>query len=429
MSHKICIIGLGYVGLPLAVAFGKKFETLGFDVSEERIIDLNSGIDKTLEVDTEDLKSSSNLTFTFDINDAAKCNFFIVTVPTPIDAANKPDLSYLQSASHSIGKILKRGDCVIYESTTYPGCTREFCAPILESQSGLKLNEDFYCGYSPERINPGDKTHRLENILKIVSGSNSEIATIIQNLYSQIISAGIYVASSLEVAEAAKVIENSQRDLNIAFVNELSLMFDRFGLNTSEVLDAASTKWNFLNFKPGLVGGHCIGVDPYYLTHKAETSGYLPEVILAGRRVNDSMAAFVANKSVKEAMLSGIELAKMKVSILGLSFKENCPDIRNSKVFDIISTLESWNIKPNLFDDWVDEEQLFSTHGLKLSNENDLKNTNIFILATPHETILSGIQDILDKNFQEESTIIIFDVKGALPSSYSSNPRLKVLSL
>jgi len=425
----ICIIGLGYVGLPLAAAFGRKYQTFGFDASEDRISDLKNGIDYTLELSSEELKSSKNLRFINTLNQASESNFFIVTVPTPIDEGHKPDLSYLEAASESISKYLKKGDCVVYESTTFPGCTREICVPILESGSGLKFNEDFYCGYSPERINPGDKEHRLENILKIVSGSNPDITKKIESIYSSIISAGVYVAPSIEVAEAAKVIENAQRDLNIAFVNELALIFDKFNLDTSQVLKAASTKWNFLDFKPGLVGGHCIGVDPYYLTYQAEKKGYLPEVILSGRRLNDSMAEFVANKTIKQAITLGINISQMRVAIIGLSFKENCPDIRNSKVFDIIETIRTYGIEPLIFDDWVNEKELMIKTKLKLSVATDLKNSNIFILATPHKSILDDLDSIIDQNLAEDTQNIIFDVKSVLPNKYKLYKNLKIISL
>ena len=339
---KIGIIGLGYVGLPLAVEFGKKIEVVGFDINEERIAELKSGYDRTREVEGDELKSSVNLTFSSVLDDLKGVNYFIVTVPTPVDEFKTPDLRPLQSASRTGGSVLKRGDVVIYESTVYPGCTEEVCVPVLEKVSGLKFNVDFFCGYSPERINPGDKLHRVTTIKKVTSGSTPEIAEKVDSLYRQIVVAGTHKASSMKVAEAAKVIENSQRDINIAFVNELALIFDRIGIDTKEVLEAAGTKWNFLPFRPGLVGGHCIGVDPYYLTYKADSLGYHPQVILAGRRINDNMGVYIANSVIKLMAQKDLPINKGNILILGITFKENCPDIRNSKVVDIIHELKSF---------------------------------------------------------------------------------------
>src|SRR5579872_6637211 len=340
--ERIGIIGLGYVGLPLAVEFGKILDVVGFDISLPRIEELKAGYDRTLEVDKNELISSSKLSFSSDPKNLQQVNYFIVTVPTPVDKFKTPDLSPLLKASETVGKVLKKGDVVIYESTVYPGCTEEDCVPVLEKFSGLKFNVDFFCGYSPERINPGDKQHRLPNIKKVTSGSTPEVAEKVDQLYKKIIKAGTHKASSLKVAEAAKVIENSQRDLNIAFVNELALIFERIGIDTQEVLEAAGTKWNFLPFRPGLVGGHCIGVDPYYLTHKAEKVGYIPQVILSGRRINDSMGRFIAQRTIKEIIRAGHDPRGATVTVMGLTFKEDCPDLRNSKVIDIIRELRDF---------------------------------------------------------------------------------------
>ena len=341
---KIAVIGLGYVGLPLAVEFGKKRAVIGFDINQKRIQELTNGYDRTLEVDAEELKGASNLSYSANIEDLKAANIYIITVPTPINEYKQPDLTPLKMASTTVGQTLKKGDIVIYESTVYPGCTEEDCVPILEKESGLKYNQDFFCGYSPERINPGDKEHRLPTIKKVTSGSTPEIAEEVDQLYKTIITAGTHKAASIKVAEAAKVIENSQRDLNIAFVNELALIFDKMNIDTADVLEAAGTKWNFLPFKPGLVGGHCIGVDPYYLTHKAESLGYHPQVILAGRRINDNMGAHVASSVVKLMAQKGSVIKGSKALVLGITFKENCPDIRNSKVIDVIKELESYGI-------------------------------------------------------------------------------------
>ena len=335
-TSKIAIIGLGYVGLPLAVEFGKKFPVIGFDINQSRIDELSKGYDRTQEVETDNLQSSTQLSFSANINDLVDCNVFIVTVPTPIDRFKKPDLIPLIAASKTVGKVLRKGDVVIYESTVYPGCTEEDCVPILEKESGLVFNQDFFCGYSPERINPGDKVNTLTKIKKVTSGSTLEVAQFVDSLYGSIITAGTYLATSIKVAEASKAIENAQRDVNISFVNELALIFDKMGIDTTEVLEAAGTKWNFLKFKPGLVGGHCIGVDPYYLLHKSESLGYYPQVILSGRRVNDNMGIFVANKLVKLLIKKGHKIDGCKVLILGVTFKENCPDIRNSRVIECV---------------------------------------------------------------------------------------------
>jgi UDP-N-acetyl-D-galactosamine dehydrogenase len=380
----MAIIGLGYVGLPLAVEFGKKYPVIGFDVNEDRISELKSGIDRTREVDKEALGLAGNLSYTFNSTDLKSAQIFIVTVPTPIDGANRPNLTPLIKASQTIGYMLKKGDIIIYESTVYPGCTEEVCVPILEKTSGLKFNLDFYCGYSPERINPGDKVNTLTKIKKITSGSNPEIAKEVDNLYASIITAGTYPATSIRVAEAAKVIENSQRDLNIAFVNELSVIFERLGIDTIEVLEAAGSKWNFLPFRPGMVGGHCIGVDPYYLTHKAEEVGYLPQVILAGRRINDNMGRYAARNVIKRMVKNGVDISNATVGVLGITFKENCPDIRNSKVVDMIEELRDWNIKVIISDCWADPDEVKREYGLDLGIIDSLNPVDSLIVAVGH---------------------------------------------
>lgn len=363
---KIAVIGLGYVGLPLAVEFGKTRPVLGFDINAARISELQSRHDSTLEVTPEELIEAKQLSYSSNLADLAGCGIFIVTVPTPIDKANRPDLTPLIKASETVGKALKSGAVVIYESTVYPGCTEEVCVPVLEKFSGLKFNQDFFCGYSPERINPGDKVNTLTKIKKITSGSTPEVAKAVDELYASIITAGTYPATSLRVAEAAKVIENTQRDLNIALVNELSVIFDRLGIDTTEVLEAAGSKWNFLPFRPGMVGGHCIGVDPYYLTHKAEEVGYHPQVILAGRRINDNMARYAARNVIKLMLRNGIDVARSTVGVLGITFKENCPDIRNSKVVDMVREFEAWGIKVVVADPWANAEEIAHEYGLQL---------------------------------------------------------------
>ena len=362
---RIGVVGLGYVGLPLAVEFGKHFETTGFDVRPERIAELNAGNDRTLETSRQELRAASRLKFTTQLKDLRRCRIFIVTVPTPIDEFKRPDLTPLLRASDSVGQVLKKGDVVVYESTVYPGCTEEICVPILERVSGLKFNRDFFVGYSPERINPGDKEHRLPSIRKVTSGSTPEAADFVDKLYGSIIKAGTYKASSVRVAEAAKVIENTQRDVNIALINELALIFSRLGINTEEVLLAAGTKWNFLPFRPGLVGGHCIGVDPYYLTHKAQEIGYHPEMILAGRRLNDSMGQYVATEVLRLMAGQRIHIKGARILVLGLTFKENCPDIRNSKVVDVISELRKFGALVDVYDPWVDGAAARHEYGLR----------------------------------------------------------------
>lgn len=382
---KIAIIGLGYVGLPLAVEFGKKVPVVGFDIHQKRIDELTCGQDHTLEVSPEELKQSTHLSYTTSLDDLKSCNFFIVTVPTPIDQYKQPDLTPLVKASQSIGKVLKKGDIVVYESTVYPGATEEVCIPELEKISGLKFNEDFFAGYSPERINPGDKLHRVTNILKITSGSTPEIADFVDQVYNLIIEAGTHKATSIKVAEAAKVIENTQRDVNIALINELALIFNKMGIDTEAVLEAAGTKWNFLPFRPGLVGGHCIGVDPYYLTHKAQAIGYNPEIILAGRRLNDGMGAYVVTQLVKAMLKKRIQVEDAKVLILGLSFKENCPDIRNTRIIDIVNELQEYHVNVDVYDPWVDAAEAEYEYGISPVQSVEKGAYDAVILAVAHE--------------------------------------------
>ena len=382
---RIAVIGLGYVGLPLAVEFGKKYPTTGFDINGPRIAALISGHDSTLEVDEAELKQATQLNYTTDIEQLKSCNIYIVTVPTPIDSHKRPDLTPLEKASETVGKVLSKGDIVIYESTVYPGATEEVCVPILERHSGLTFNKDFYCGYSPERINPGDKEHRVTTIKKVTSGSTPEIADIVDNLYKSIITAGTHKASSIKVAEAAKVIENTQRDLNIALMNELAIIFERLGIDTLEVLKAAGTKWNFLPFRPGLVGGHCIGVDPYYLTHKAEIMGYHPQVIQAGRRINDGMAAYVAQQTIKQMIRSGTNIRGAKVIVLGLTFKENCSDLRNSKVADLVKELQEFGCEVYVHDPLAEAEQALHEYGITLREWHQLpQNADAIVAAVSH---------------------------------------------
>lgn len=381
---KIAVIGLGYVGLPLAVEFGKKIPVIGFDINQKRINELNLGVDNTLEVSSEDLKLSTYLTYSSNLDILKECNFFIVTVPTPIDNVNRPDLTPLQKASETVGRVLKKGDIVVYESTVYPGATEEVCIPILEKYSGLRFNEDFFAGYSPERINPGDKVNTLTKIKKITSGSTPKVAEFVDQVYLSIITAGTHKASSIKVAEAAKVIENTQRDLNIALVNELSVIFERIGIDTLDVLEAAGSKWNFLPFRPGLVGGHCIGVDPYYLTHKAEEVGYHPQVILAGRRINDNMARYVARNTIKLMLQNGIDVPRATVGILGITFKENCPDIRNSKVEDMIKEFKQWGVNVVVSDPWADSEEVKEEYGVTLSEVSEKNPVDALVVAVGH---------------------------------------------
>jgi UDP-N-acetyl-D-galactosamine dehydrogenase len=413
--EKIGIIGLGYVGLPLAVEFGKIIPVVGFDINTDRIAELKNGHDRTLESDSDGLRSSSHLSFTSDPTELKDANHFIITVPTPVDVYKKPDLTPLIKASETVGKVLKKGDIVIYESTVYPGCTEEDCVPVLEKFSGLRFNVDFFCGYSPERINPGDKQHRLPNIKKVTSGSTSEIAERVDQLYKKIIVAGTHKASSIKVAEAAKVIENCQRDINIAFINELALIFERMGIDTHQVLEAAGTKWNFLPYKPGLVGGHCIGVDPYYLTYKADSLGYYPQVILAGRRINDNMGIHIANRVVKLMTQHDLPVKNAKILVLGITFKENCPDIRNSRAIDLIQELQSFGADVEVYDPHASIDEVKHEYGLALINKPDKKYSAIVLAVSHHE-----FKNLDWKMIRNDKTIV-YDVKGFLdPSQISS---------
>lgn len=419
MTHKIAIIGLGYVGLPLARIFATKYPVIGFDINKKRVDELNRLQDLTLELTNEDLRSvwrpqppknsEKGLFFTHNPKDITDCNTFIITVPTPVDKKNLPNLQPLYQASETVGQLLKKGDLVIYESTVYPGVTEEECIPVLENLSGLKLNEDFFAGYSPERINPGDREHTVEKILKVTSGSNPKAAQIVDHLYKSVITAGTHLAPSIKVAEAAKVIENSQRDINIAFVNELAKIFNLMEIDTHEVLKAAGTKWNFLPFKPGLVGGHCIGVDPYYLAQKAQEFGYHPEIILAGRRLNDSMGAYVAAEVVKFMLQNDIAVKHAEILVLGISFKENCGDVRNSKVADVVKNLMDYGTKVSVFDPWVNPEDVKDSYGFSTLSQLPESAFDTVVLAVAHEKFLSlDLQKLLRKNG------IIYDVKGVL---------------
>lgn len=420
MNHdkSIAVIGLGYVGLPLAIEFAKKYTVVGFDINEERVAALNNLSDGTREANLNDLadvlhsETKSRLLLSSNLNEIRKVQIYIVTVPTPIDHLKRPDLKPLLSASKMLGEVLKKGDIVIYESTVYPGCTEEDCVPVLEMFSGLKFNRDFFCGYSPERINPGDKVNTLTKIKKVTSGSTFEIALEIDQLYSSIITAGTYLASSIKVAEASKAIENAQRDVNISFVNELALIFDRMGIDTSDVLAAASTKWNFLNYKPGLVGGHCIGVDPYYLAHKSESLGYKPEVILSGRRVNDNMGMFVANKVMKMIVANTGIINGAKVLILGFAFKENCPDTRNTKVIDICNELKAFNVEVDIHDPWANSKDVNNEYGIELIAKEDFRIYHAVILAVSHQKFLE-----LDYLRFKADGAIIFDTKSFIDRS------------
>jgi len=410
---KIGIIGLGYVGLPLAVEFGNKFPTIGFDLNEDRIDKLRGGIDTTLEVSDSELQTSKNLTFTSKAGDIEQCNVYIVAVPTPIDASKRPNLYPLESASSTVGKLLSPGDLIIYESTVYPGATEEVCVPILEKESGLQYNSDFFCGYSPERINPGDKEHRLPSIVKVTSGSTTEIAEFVDALYNTIITAGTFSASSIKVAEAAKVIENTQRDVNIALINELALIFEKLNINTIEVLEAAGTKWNFLPFRPGLVGGHCIGVDPYYLTHKAQEVGYHPKMILAGRRLNDNMGHYIASTVIKKMVKKGIDAARAKILVLGVTFKENCPDLRNTRVIDIIAEFEEYGVSVDVYDPWVNPEEAKKEYQIDLVLNLEKKKYSGIVIAVAHQQFTEMTIDDLRALCVEKS--VIYDVKNLFP--------------
>lgn len=408
----LAVIGLGYVGLPLAVEFGKKYPVIGFDINEARIEELKSGVDRTLEVDEKELNLACYLKYTSNPVDLQDTQIYIVTVPTPIDEANRPNLKHLIDASQTVGQVLKKGDIVIYESTVYPGCTEEVCVPILEKISGLKFNISFFCGYSPERINPGDKINTLTKIKKITSGSNLDIAKEVDDLYRSIISAGTYPANSIRVAEAAKVIENSQRDLNIAFVNELSIIFERLAIDTLDVLEAAGSKWNFLPFRPGMVGGHCIGVDPYYLTHKAEEVGYHPQVILAGRRINDNMGRHAAHNVIKRMVKNGIDVTKATVGVMGITFKENCPDIRNSKVIDLIEELRGWNINVIISDPWADPKEVKREYGFDLGVIDSSNLVDSLIVAVGHREYRSLDKRALKNYFRWSNQPVFADLKS-----------------
>ena len=415
-KKKIAIIGLGYVGLPLAVEFGKKYKVIGFDINKSRVNELSEGLDITGETQKEEILHAENLALTSSPNDLKNSDIFIITVPTPVDKNNKPDLSFLESASKLVGGLIKKDDIVVYESTVFPGCTREVCVPILEAVSSLKFNQDFYCGYSPERINPGDKKYSLPNIIKVVSGSNKKVLDLISRLYSSIIVAGIFKAPSIEVAEAAKVIENTQRDVNIALINELSLIFDRLNIDTSEVLKAASTKWNFLNFKPGLVGGHCIGVDPYYLTHKALEVGFHPEIILAGRRINDSMGDFIAEKTVSELLKNSVNPINAKVTIIGLTFKENCSDLRNTKVLTIIHKLKDFQCDIKVTDSFASSKDVKKQFNLELLPLGQIRNQDAIVLAVAHEDYVSLSKKIWGRILKPGGVFI--DVKSIYSSEF-----------
>ena len=412
---KIAVIGLGYVGLPLAVEFGKKFSTVGFDINRKRVDELRSGNDFTLEVNSEDLGRATHLIYTTEIEAIKDCNFYIVTVPTPIDDSNAPDLKPLESASKSVGKVIKNGDIVVYESTVYPGATEEVCIPIIEKESGLNFNQDFFAGYSPERINPGDKVNTLTKITKITSGSTPEVAELVDKVYQSIISAGTYRAESMKVAEAAKVIENTQRDLNIAIVNEFAKIFNILGIDTEAVLNAAGSKWNFLKFKPGLVGGHCISVDPYYLTHKAQEVGYRPEVILAGRRINDGMGQYVATQMVKKLASKKIHIDEAKVLVMGFTFKGDCPDVRNTKIIDIIHELKSFNINVDVCDNWANRNEVKEHYNIELIDTVKQSYYDGLIIAVDHseykELGIDYIRSLLKNNH------IIYDVKHVFNQS------------
>jgi len=404
---KIAVIGLGYVGLPLAHAFSEKYQVVGFDIASWRIEELSNGHDRTLELSSEQVKEAlqNGMTFTADLNAIADCNIYIVTVPTPIDEYKRPDLTPLLKASESIGKVLKKDDIVIYESTVYPGATEEDCVPVLEKFSGLTFNKEFFCGYSPERINPGDKEHTVKKILKVTSGSTPEIGEKVNALYAGIITAGTHLAPSIKVAEAAKVIENSQRDINIAFVNELAIIFNRLGIDTQAVLEAAGTKWNFLPFRPGLVGGHCIGVDPYYLTHKAQQVGYNPEIILAGRRLNDNMGIFVANQVIKLMIKKGHRIEGSKVLVLGITFKENCPDIRNSRVIDVVRELREFGVTVDVYDPWADKAEVRHEYGIEMIDAFERDGYEAMVLAVAH-------QEFRTLDLHKTEKCVLFDIKS-----------------
>ncbi len=412
-NTRIAVVGLGYVGLPLAVEFGRRYPTTGYDINTHRIAELKRGIDRSLEVEAEELARAERLSYTSETSDLAQCNVYVVTVPTPIDKNKRPELSPLISASRSVGKVLKQGDVVIYESTVYPGATEEVCVPVLEQESGLTYNQDFFAGYSPERINPGDKSHRVTNIVKVTSGSTPEVADFIDRLYLSVIEAGTHKASSIKVAEAAKVIENTQRDVNIALINELAVLFHRLGLDTLEVLEAAGSKWNFLPFRPGLVGGHCIGVDPYYLTHKAQEAGHHPEIILAGRRINDFMGEYVVARVVKLMNQRRLHVCQSNILILGVTFKENCPDIRNTRVIDMIRELETYHANVEVYDPWAHNDEAKEELGLELIGELQKGRYDAIVVASGHDQFKEmGVDGIRALGTPDA---VLFDVKGVLP--------------
>jgi UDP-N-acetyl-D-galactosamine dehydrogenase len=413
-DRKIAIIGLGYVGLPLAVEFGRKRPVVGFDINRKRIDELVAGHDRTLETDSDELQQAKHLSFTTDIEALRECDCFIVTVPTPIDDRKQPDLIPLEKASETVGKVLKKGDIVIYESTVYPGATEDICVPVLESCSGLKFNKDFFAGYSPERINPGDREHRLATIKKVTAGSTPEVADLVDALYGEIITAGTHKADSIMVAEAAKVIENTQRDLNIALINELAILFNKMGIDTQAVLEAAGSKWNFLPFRPGLVGGHCIGVDPYYLTHKAQAIGYYPEIILAGRRLNDSMGGYIVTQLVKTMMKHSIQVTGARVLVMGLTFKENCPDLRNTRVIDLVTELAEYDCEVDVYDPWVDAQEAQHEYGITPVTEPDVAAYDAIILAVSHYQFTEmGIDRIRQLGKTQH---VLYDLKYLFPS-------------
>jgi UDP-N-acetyl-D-galactosamine dehydrogenase len=409
---KIGVIGLGYVGLPLAVEFGRHYPTVGFDINPARVVELEGGSDSTLECSDEELAAATHLSYTTDLEAIRDCNFYVVTVPTPIGDGHRPLLTPLRSASETLGKVVGQGDIVVYESTVYPGCTEEFCVPLIEEGSGLKMNDDFFVGYSPERINPGDKEHRLPSIAKVTSGSTPEVAQFVDDVYGTIITAGTHKASSIKVAEAAKVIENTQRDVNIALINELAMIFERVGIDTEEVLEAAGTKWNFLPFRPGLVGGHCIGIDPYYLTYKAEQLGFHPQMILAGRRINDNMSIYVASRVVKAMITKGLQPGTAKTLVLGLTFKENCPDVRNTKVVDIVSELASYGGTVDVHDPWVNPAEAKAEYGIDLVTDPEKGAYDVVIIAVGHEQFKALGAEGLRAYGKENS--VLYDIKYVL---------------
>ncbi|MFQ5542956.1 MAG: Vi polysaccharide biosynthesis UDP-N-acetylglucosamine C-6 dehydrogenase TviB [Nitrospiria bacterium] len=413
---KIAIVGLGYVGLPLASAFGLQYQCVGIDIDQARIDALKKGYDTTLEVSSEELRVSKHLSFTTDFYEVKECNFYIVTVPTPIDAYKRPDLTALEKASEGVGSVLKKGDIVVYESTVYPGVTEDICVPILEKQSELAVNEDFFVGYSPERINPGDKAHKVTNILKVVAGSTPESLDTIDRVYRSVIQAGTYRAESIRVAEAAKVIENTQRDVNIALINEFALLFNRLNIDTMSVLKAAGTKWNFLNFTPGLVGGHCIGVDPYYLTHKAQEVGYHPEVILAGRRINDNMGSYVVGEVVKLMTRKEVQVGGSRILVLGMTFKENCPDIRNTRVIDIVNEFKQYHAEVDLYDPWADAEEVVEEYGIRLVSNPQENYYDAIVVAVAHDQFKAWNKDELMR-FAKPGNVI-YDIKHIFNASW-----------